>query len=199
MKMICPRDFTLRSKTGATISFEAGVPTNVPEDIVPDALAVNIVPADGVALDGENPVGYAVAQITGTLRDALILNAIQTLVQRNAPEDFDGGGQPKTVSLSALAGLTVAASERTKYWNRYREIIGSNSEMPTHPNVGAVLDLQSMSTRKQLKEFAADHGMEKEFEKFSTKSLPELKTLLLGNLVGRRQGPMVKTSTLVED
>jgi hypothetical protein len=198
--MICPRDYTLRSKTGATIAFEAGKPTNVPDDIVPDALAVNIVPASGEGIDDESPVGAATAQITGTLRDALIFQAIAQLVKTNASEDFDGGGQPKPHAISARAGIAVSASERVKYWNRYREIVGTNSEIPNHPNVNAVLDLQSLSTRKQLKEFAVDHGMEKEYEKFATKALPELKTLLLGNLVGRRQGPTLKsTSTLVED
>lgn len=196
--MQCPRDFVLRTTTGHTVRFEAGKPTPVPEAIYAEALARNIVPVKG-PIDTDSPAtGNTRVSLHGPLRDALLYNAIHALVQRNQPEDFDGGGQPKPSSIKDFCGVPISAQERTKYWSNYRELMGNNVELPSHPNVNLVLELQSISSRKQLLEFAAEHEID--LAKPEGKTPADLKALLLGLLVNHKQAPAQEpsNSTLVE-
>ena len=39
------------------------------------------------------------------------------------------------------------------------QIIGENEPLPTHPKVEVVRELQALTSRKQLEEFAEDHGI----------------------------------------
>lgn len=196
VEMICPRDYTLRTRTGHCIRFEAGVPTNVPDDLVADALAMNIVPRERP--DNEKPAfGLVTANITGSLRDALIFRAITEIVARNNHEEFDGGGVPKLVALNQATGLSLGTAERSKYWARYLELTGTNSELPTHPNVELVIDLQALTSRKQLEEFAKEAGID--FTKLSGKPLKEIKTQLLSYVINQKPHVELRSSTLQED
>lgn len=187
IKMVCPRDYTLRTKLGHTIRFEADVPTDVPEAAYHEALAKNILPVKVQA--GEKPAfELATAEITGTLRDALIFDAIIALVKRNNSEDFTGGGVPKAASITAEIGVAVSAQETSKYWGLYKQIIGENSSFPTHPNVELVRELQGCATRKQLEQFAGDLSIE--LPSLKGKSLTEIKSILLYNIINQHQAPL---------
>lgn len=188
IKMVCPRDYTLRSTTGHTVKFEAGEPADVPEALYAEALAKNILPVK--AGPGESPAfELATAEITGNLRDALVFDVIQVLVKRNNPEDFTGGGAPKAAAIARDTGLQISAREVSKYWNLYKQIVAENAEFPTHPNVELVRELQGMSTRKQMEEFAADIGVS--VPKTKGKSLAEIKSELLYAIVNQKQSAPV--------
>lgn len=196
--MKCPRDFVLRSTQGHTVRFEANKPTPVPEALYAEALARNIVPVSDY-LDTDAPAsGKSRVALTGPLRDALIFYGIDQLVNRNQSEDFDGGGQPKPDAIKELVGVPISAQERTKYWANYRELTGNNIELPTHPNLEMVLELQSLSTRKDLEGFAKEHGIE--LGKGAGKTNHEIKAQLLGSMVSFQQAPkQASSTTLAED
>lgn len=205
--MICPRDYTLRTQSGHIVRFEAGKPTPVPEALYAEALARNIMPAtEQLDTDSIAPKHAGNVRITGPLRDALVYDAIQTLLQRNNHEDFDAGAQPKAIAIEAISGVKLSNQERTKYYDNYRDLIGSNSELPTHPNVALVQELQSLTTRAQLKGFAEDQGYD--FSKLTGRANADLKAQLLSLVINNRQSTVpvnaVATTdkpaaTLVED
>lgn len=155
--MVSQRDFVLRTRMGHTIRFEATKPTPVPDAAYSEALAHNIVPV--VVPDADSPQGRVEANITGTLRDALLFKAIHTLVVRNNYEDFTGGGVPKAAAVSLEAGFSVSQNEVSRYWGNYRTMVATNETLPTHPHMAQVEELQSCSTRKSLEEFCADHSI----------------------------------------
>jgi len=178
--MKCPRNYILRTRLGHVVSFIADEPTLVPDAAYAEALSKNIIPVERP--DTEKPYfELAHADITGTLRDALIYRAIHETVLRNSPEDFQGGGVPKAKLISDQVGVTVSATEVGKYYQNYRQIIAENSDLPSHDKIDLVLELQSCSTRKQMEEFAEQIDMPLPATK--SKSLKELKGALLYGLI----------------
>lgn len=187
IKMICPRDYTLRTTLGHVIAFKAGEPQPVPEAAYHEALAKNILPVKDA--NGEKSAfGMASAEITGSLRDALVYDAIRVLVSRNHVEDFTGGGMPKAAAIQKEVGVHVSAQETSKYWAGYKQIVAENGEFPSHPNVETVRELQGLGTRKQFEQFAEDLGVA--IPETKGKSLSELKSMLLYTIINQHQAPL---------
>lgn len=178
IQMVSPRDYTLRTRTGHTIAFKADVPRHVPPEVVTEAMAVNILPVESTSNLGDSPAGYVKTNVTGTLREALVLHAIVELVRENDSGNFNAGGQPKVGALNAATGLKLSGTEVSKFWDRYREIKSTNSPLPQHPRMAQVLELQSLSTRKQLIEYAKDIGFP-ETEVSRRPSIKEAKEVLM--------------------
>lgn len=184
--MICSRDYTLRTKLGHTIRFVAGEPTSVPESAYAEAIAKNIVPAQRPS-DDKPAFGMVHAEITGTLRDAMIYGAIDELVKRNQTEDFTGGGVPKAAAITDAIGIPISSGEVGRYWTNYREMVAENSDLPSHPQVEVVRELQALSTRKQMEEFASEHDIR--LPNTKGKSVKELKSVLLHQVIGQQVAP----------
>ena len=202
VQMVCPRDYTLRTRNGHTIRFIAGEPTSVPESAYAEALSKNIVPA--ARPDSDKPAfGMIPAEVTGSLRDAMIYGAIAEIIHRNQTDEFTGGGVPKAAVVTAGAGVTVSASEVNRYYTNYREFVANNEPLPVHPKVEVVKELQACATRPQLTQFAADHGFE--LPNAKGKSNKEVKELLLHAVINAEIAAVaddddyVKPSTLTED
>lgn len=204
--MISLRDFTLRSKTGHTIFFEGGKPTPVPEEVVAEAMAFNIAVTDGLT-DREAALKFkptdAQSVITGTLRDAIIFGALDELVRENDSDNFNAGGQPKVHALYQVTGVKLTGGEVSKFWERYREIKSTNSDLPTHPRVENVLELQRLTTRAQLVEYAKDMGFD--VAMIDRKTLKEAKEALMYATINFHEAatpapaPRPDTSTLEEN
>lgn len=203
IQMVCPRDYVLRTRMGHTIRFIAGEPASVPEAAYAEALSKNIVPV--ARPDGDSPAfGMIRAEVTGTLRDAMIYGAIRDIIARNQTDEFTGGGVPKAAAVSAEAGVSVSATEVNRYYQNYREILAENEELPTHPQVEVVKELQACATRTQLTQFAKEHGYEMPNAK--GKSNKEVKELLLHAVVNEQMtaappaaDEYVKPDSLTED
>lgn len=180
--MVCPRDYTLRTRMGHTIRFIAGEPTPVAEDAYQEALAKNIIPVRRP--DDDSPAfGMAHAEITGTLRDAMVFLALDEIAKRNHSEEFTGGGIPRAAVVTTEVGIRLSATEVGKYWSLYRQSIAENTALPTHPSVEVVRELQACATRKQLTEFSEEHGIE--MPRAEGKSVKELKELLLNAVINQ--------------
>lgn len=176
--MVSPRDYTLRSLTGYVIFYPANQPTHTPDEVVSEAMAVNILPVEKYDREMPAPRGaLKESRVTGTLRDALILNAIEELVKENDVSNFNAGGSPKLAALNGATGLRLSGPESSKYWTRYREIKGTNSPLPQHPRMESVLELQRLTTRKQLLEYASEIGFPE--SEVSRRPLKEAKEALM--------------------
>ena len=205
--MVSLRDYTLRSKTGHVIFFPGGQPVPVPDEVVAEAQSYNVAIADGV--DVEKNLTYkatttAHSAITGTLRDSLVFGAIEDLVRENDPSNFNAGGQPKVHAVNETTGLKLGGGEVSKYWERYRELKATNSPLPEHPRTEHVLELNRLTTRSQLLDYAKNMlGMD--VSHLERKSLKEVKEVLVYSTINYHEASPtaasqpVKKSTLVED
>jgi hypothetical protein len=179
LEMVAPRNYTLRTKSGHTIKFLADQPKLVPDDIVQEALAVNILPTDNKALTtrDDSAAGVQKVQIGGLLRSALVIRAIADIARENDAANFDGGGRPKTNVLNDRCGLGLSAKERSDYWDQYRQLKANGEDLPTHKSLDMVLAVQSLNTPSDFKEYAA--LLEVPSEKLAGLSLREQKQILL--------------------
>lgn len=162
--MTCARHYTLRTKAGHCIRFKPNEPVSVPDSVVSEALAVNILPLDGQdasAADGSGTIPQKVV-VTGLLRDALALHSIDDLVKMNDVEQFDGGGRPKVAAINSATGLTLTADERNKYWDKYRQIKSDGEHLPTHKALATVLEIQALNTPSSVKEYAEALGVKQD-------------------------------------
>lgn len=180
--MSCPRHYTLRTTTGHAIRFEPNKPKFVPDNIVSEALKVNILPVEGSVEDAEfNAGGIVKLTINGELRKALTLYAIDVLVKENDTVNFDGGGRPKVAPINEMTGLTLTAKEREDSWQQYRQIKGNGEELPTHKSLEMVLEVQAISSPRDIKEYATILGVPE--EKLIGHPLRLQKQILLGAAV----------------
>jgi len=154
--MIAPRNYTLRTKTGHVIRFEGGKPKLVPDNLVSAALAVNILPvANADVPDGDTSAGGVQrVQISGILRDAILMRTIHDLVRENDTENFDGGGRPKVNIINDRCGLSISAKERSEAWDKYRELTMNGEDLPTHKAMDTVLTVQALTLPHDIKEYA---------------------------------------------
>lgn len=177
--MSCPRHYTLRTTTGHSIKFEPNKPKFVPDSIVSEALRVNILPVEGLPEDAEMAAGGVVKlTINGELRSALALHAIDVLVRENDTSTFDGGGRPKVGPLNDMTGLTLTAKEREEYWQQYRQVKANGEELPTHKSRDMVLEVQAISSPRDVKEYAEALGVKS--EALEGHSLRVQKQILIG-------------------
>lgn len=183
LNMIAPRNYTLRTKSGHVIRFLAGTPKLVPDDIVSEALAVNILPVENSELTAvdNSAQGVQRVNINGTLRTALLIHAIHDVVRENDSENFDGGGRPKVHVIAARSGVDVSSRERSEMWDKYRELIASAEDLPTHKALDTVLAVQSLNTPSDMKEYA--QLLEIPESKLNGLSLREQKQLLLAQAI----------------
>lgn len=159
--MTCARHYTLRTKAGHCIRFQPNEPVLVPDSVVSQALAVNILPVDGQdasVADGNGVIPQKVV-ITGLLRDALALHSIDDLVKMNDVEQFDGGGRPKVAAINASTGLSLSANDRNTYWDKYRTLKSDGEQLPTHKALATVLEIQALNTPSGVKEYADALGV----------------------------------------
>lgn len=198
--MVSPRDYTLRTLTGHVIFFPQDVPVLVPDIAVQDAMAVNILPTrmvDTAAAEQASDVVSHTSVIPATLRDAVILRTITELVKENDPATFNAGGQPKLAVLNGRTGIRLSGGELSKYWDRYREIKGTNSPVPTHPRVESVMELQTLTTRKQLVEFASEIGVNE--KEVTRRTIKEAKEFLMAATIAYMEGQPAVTLTTPPD
>src|SRR5690606_17301070 len=159
------------SDLGHILYFEADVPRPVPDCCVEEALAVNIIPCDGgFAPEAEEtaPRVMRSAVMSPELREAPLLNAIDELYREAEVENFDAGQRPKTNAIIERSGLELTASERTKLWDKYRDLKAENADLPRPKNFELVADVQRLTTKRDLLMAAADLGVPEKLVKGAT-------------------------------
>lgn len=191
--MKCARNYTLRSLTGHMLHFRADEPVLVPDALIEEALAVNIIPCNGYAPEAEEaaPKLLRSAELSTEMREALLLHAIDEIYREANVQDFDGGQRPKAHAITERSGVEITATERTKLWDKYRDLKASNDELPRPRNFEFVADVQRLTTKRELLMAAADFGVPEEVTRGAT--LKEIKSAVL-NAAIRHQGPVMDSA-----
>lgn len=123
-KLVLNRDEVLRSLTGHSISFIENIPVAVPQAMYAEALAIGAKPVgDGDEVDLRKPDPDAPpADIE---RPALILEAIEAIIQEDNRDEFTASGKPSVGAVSDRVGFKVSAVELNAVWQERNE---SNAE-----------------------------------------------------------------------
>jgi hypothetical protein len=187
LMMKCARNFTLRSTSGHILHFQADEPRLVPDACVDEALSVNIIPVEGNApeSDGPAPKTLRINAMSRELREALLLHSIDELYREGNAKDFDGGARPKTNAISERAGLDVTATERSKLWDKYRDLKANNTELPRPRNFNLVVDAQRLNTSRDLIAYGETLGLDPATLKGHT--LKEIKSMVITAAIEHRE------------
>ncbi len=114
--MTLNRNYTHASVYGHAVRFKKNVPTVVPNVIVRECVALGAERSDGKdAIVEARPAADKAPQNVDDRMDA-VLDAIESMLERNDREDFTGTGLPKVVSLTSEAGFKVDKTELNKAW-----------------------------------------------------------------------------------
>ena len=75
---------------------------------------------------GCNPVGFTVEdeEADPDTKSALILKAIEAIVERNNADDFNGDGRPSLKTVKAQVGFGLTASELNAAWESFEKSLG---------------------------------------------------------------------------
>lgn len=131
--MVLQRDYNLGSKTGLSIAFRAGVPVHVPPRVVPEAVAIGAVMADGTdpgVLQGERKVVQAPSDPAERAKQ--IKAAFEIVIEKNDREDFSAAGTPTAVAVSREVGFRVPDKEVKQVWAMVREEKAAESATTEH-------------------------------------------------------------------
>lgn len=191
--MKCARNYTLRSISGHILHFEADKPTLVPDAMIDEALAVNIIPADGgyaPSTEESAPKTMRSVAMSVELREALLLNAIDEIYREANVQDFDGGQRPKATAITERSGLDITATERSKLWDKYRDLKATNLDLPRPKNFELVADVQRLTSKRDLLAAATDFGVPETVYKGA--SIKELKSAVLAAAINH-DGKLVTT------
>jgi hypothetical protein len=117
--MYMPRDYTLHSKFGHAIQFEANKHIRVPYPVIDEAIAIGAVFAnkeDQKILVDEKP--EVEAPDLGFEREQKIYNAMHALMIENDSDKFTPGGKPKLAELAEMVGYEVDRKEADTLWKK---------------------------------------------------------------------------------
>ena len=124
MKFILNRTATLSSKTGHSIEFKEGEETYVPPVLHKEALGFGAQPVDGEVEFEEKPGPVVVTDTEA--RNELISAVLESIREKNDPEDFTATGYPKVASVKALVGFDVTAEEVKTLWEAVAAAAAAN-------------------------------------------------------------------------
>lgn len=115
------RTHTLRTTSGV-VSFTKGVPTNVPQYLVRDAIAIGAEPADGERPEMLEPEFVDTTPI-GDDRDEAIFETFKILVAKNESGDFTGQGVPTVKAVEREAKFDVERGEVNALWAKFKVVM----------------------------------------------------------------------------
>ena len=120
MKFVLQRSFTLRTRLGHCITFEKGVPTNVPMALYKEAIAIGAIPEDQSILSRMEDAAEVTKRdpvMNPMLREKTIRDALMTMKERNLRGYFTAQGVPSLKQLEMLTGFEVDKLERDRMWS----------------------------------------------------------------------------------
>lgn len=120
---ILNRTRTIKSTAGHAVHFEKGKPRTVPPAIEDLVVQHGAMPCDedGNVVFEEQEDEASDEEPTGKEREDLLDMAVELLVERNDPDEFDSHNRPKVKALSEQLEFTVTADERDAAWKRYQD------------------------------------------------------------------------------
>jgi hypothetical protein len=178
------RNFTLRSLTGHSVTFDRTKAVFVPASLRREALALGCVPEDINDIDTDQLEAELAAPVVipPSLREALLFAVIGDIMEKESDKFklFDAGGRPLPNVISSRVGFEVHVDERNRIVDAYREHKGLGTELPTHEAVADYREVLGLKARKDLQPFAELYGVN---ELFKNANLDEAKNIVLRAIV----------------
>ena len=117
MDYIAPRNMTVSSTSGRSVTFEKGVPKYAPHQMHAELIAVGVVPTE----DSPEP---AVSDgprepVLPTDRTAAINAAFEKIALRNERTDFTSNGSPHAAVIAKELGWSIGGKERDLTWQKF--------------------------------------------------------------------------------
>ena len=119
--LVLNRDHTLVTLYGHVIEFKKDVPTHVPPIAYAKAIEIGAVRADGSKPNVLEDETKPTIPTEPAERKAMIAMAIESIVERNARNDFTAAGSPTADAVSAEIGFKVNSKEIAPVWQEYHE------------------------------------------------------------------------------
>lgn len=159
-EMISLRTFRLPSLTGHVILFEANTPRNVPDAVVPEAMAAGCVPTDAAAIPFHEDLSRAKVEFQGDVRRSMLFLAVKLIAENNVAKDFDGGGTPKTTVVAARLGYEVSRQEVIDVYQQYLTVKSEGREYALHPQAQNILRVLEAESKDELIDLAEEFGVD---------------------------------------
>lgn len=180
-KMISLQNLRLDTVEGAVLRFKPNVPTYVPPRAVAAALAKGCAHVDEKDRTFHEDMSRARVDFSGELRQSLLFLAVNSLMEKNNPKDFDGGGVPLAAAVTDLVGFDVAGSEMPPIHQLWHQV-QDGAEFTLHENANQVQNVMEASSKAELLEIAK--GLELEDAEVKSLNVKPLRKLLLTKLSG---------------
>lgn len=121
MRFKLPRNRTIASTCGISIEFKKDE-----FHLVPPMMYAEVIAAGGVSEDeiSEEELPKKVTPESLEERKKAIFKAFETIVLRNAREDFTAGGVPHNAVVAGETGWPVGAKERDSMWVEFTKAKG---------------------------------------------------------------------------
>lgn len=131
MKFVSQRDFWHNSLLGHSISFQRGVPIEVPRALHEEVMEKGAIPVedDGQPVAPEKTdlgVKKAVVVLAPDdqfERDDKILEVISAMAKRSSAKDFTGAGHPRAQAVASVLRWAVDQKEVSAVWEKNRRDI----------------------------------------------------------------------------
>jgi hypothetical protein len=118
--MTLQRNHHLVTTRGHSVFFKKGEPTFVPGVIVPDAVAIGAVMADGSDALGDEPKVKPVGPTDPIEREKAIFAAFVKLSTTLVREDFTAAGAPTAYAVNRELGWPIDSRERARAWDKFK-------------------------------------------------------------------------------
>jgi len=120
MKIVSRESLRVTTLSGAAIVFEAGIPTEISQEIGLIALQMGATEykeggAKVEADDSETPADSKEPSLTGIVSLDLV-TALEKLMDEGDPENFKADGSPKASVVNKAMGKTIDSDTRDAAW-----------------------------------------------------------------------------------
>ena len=117
MDYIAPRNMTVSSVSGRSVTFEKGVPKFAPPNMHAELIAVGIVPTEEIP---EPPhVEGPVEPRDPVERIKAINAAFEQIALRNERTDFTANGNPHGAVVAKVLGCSLGGKELNAAWQKF--------------------------------------------------------------------------------
>lgn len=119
MEYIAPRNMTVASLSGRTVTFVKGTPKYAPPQMHAELIAVGVVPTEEIPEPA--PSSDPVEPTIPADRETALFAAFEKIALRNKREAFTANGTPHMAALAKELGWNVSDKERNSMWQKFTQ------------------------------------------------------------------------------
>lgn len=175
------QNLRLETTEGSVLQFKADEPKYVPPRAVAAATARGCVMVDEKDRTYHEDMQKLSVDFSGQLRQSLLFLALDSVMKKNDPKQFDGSGVPTAESLGALVGFSVASSEVAPIYQLWHQV-QDGADFEIHKDAEQVQRILEAEHKPELQELALEAGLDETFVKKS--NMKDLRKAALIHLSG---------------